>query len=268
MKKQLFRWIKVAVLLYCVAGILLYYLQDYILFHPDAFEKNKKYDFSYLHDDINIPYDSGTNLNIIQFKTNTPSPKGVILYFHGNRKNIAWYAKYAPNFTRNGYEVWMIDYPGYGKSTGAFTERRLYDYALQLYKLARKKYQPEKIVIYGKSLGTGIAAELAAVRDCRRLILETPYYSVNSLVSHYLPIYPVSNMLHYHMPTYDYLPLVTAPVTIFHGTSDGVIPYTNAQMLCPLMKATDEFVTIKNGTHNNLNDFDLYHQKLDSVLSQ
>ena len=266
-KKKIFRWIKVIVLLYCVLGITLYYLQDHILFHPASLEKNTKYNFNSLFNDINIPYDNQTNLSIIQFRCSDSLTKGVVLYFHGNKKNISWYEKYASNFTKKGYEVWMIDYPGFGKSTGKFTEARLYDYALQLYKLARTKYKPVNIIIYGKSMGTGIAAELAAVRDCRRLILETPYYSFQSLVKHYLPVYPVGRMLHYRLPTCDYLPLVTAPVTIFHGTDDGVVPYSNAQRLNQFMKQNDEFVTIDKGSHNDLNNFSLFHRKLDSLLA-
>ena len=69
------------------------------------------------------------------------------------------------------------------------------------------------------------------VRDCRRLILESPYYSLESLGYHYLPIYPWGRMLHYHFPTYSYLPKVTAPVTIFHGTEDRTVPYSNALRL-------------------------------------
>jgi pimeloyl-ACP methyl ester carboxylesterase len=230
-------------------------------------EKHKKYDFNYPHRELNIPYDAETNINIVQFKTADSPSHGVVLYFHGNKKNIGWYARHTPDFTGKNYEVWMPDYPGFGKSTGKFTESRLYDYALQLYKLARTRYQPSNIIIYGKSMGTGIAAELAAVRDCRYLILETPYYSMSSLAKHYFPIYPVDRMMHYHFPTNEYLPKVTAPVILFHGTDDGIIPYSNAQKLRPLLKSGDEFITIPGGSHNDLDQFPLFHQKLDSLLN-
>ena len=221
-----------------------------------------------MHDEVNIPYNKETTLNIIRFKTNDSIARGVVLYLHGNRKNISWYAKYASNFTKNGYEVWMLDYPGFGKSTGRFTEQELYGYALQLYKLARTKYKPADIIIYGKSLGTGIASQLASVRDCKYLILETPYYSMNSLAAHYLPVYPVSRMLHYHFPTNEYLKEVTAPIIIFHGTDDGVVPYSNATRLVGVLKQSDEFITVEGGSHNDLNDFPLFHQKLDSLLKE
>ena len=259
-------WLKLIIIIYCATGIALYYLQDHILFHPEPFSKDEKYDFPDSCNEINIPYNNETNLNIIQFKTKDTAVKGVVLYFHGNRKNISWYAKYAANFTKNNYEVWMHDYPGFGKSTGKFAEQKLYDYALQVYKLARTKFKPANIIIYGKSFGACIASQLASVRDCKYLILETPCYSMTSLVAHYFPIYPVKQMLHYHFPNNEYLQNVTAPIIIFHGTDDGVVPYSNASMLKEVLKTNDEFVTIENGSHNNLNDFPVFHQKLDSLM--
>jgi uncharacterized protein len=268
-KKIIFRWIKVIVLLYSIIGIALFYLQDYLLFRPLPLKKNEQYNFMNKYTkEINIPYDKGTRLNIIEFKPQVDSlTKGVVLYFHGNRENINHYARFAINFTKNNYEVWMIDYPGFGKSTGVFSEQRLYDYALQFYKLARAGYKPGNIIIYGKSLGTCLATQLASIRDCKYLILETPCYSMTSLVSHYFFIYPVNRMLHYHFPSNEYIKNVTAPVIIFHGTDDGIVPYSNAKKLEPLLKKNDEFVTLQNGSHNDLNNYPLFHQKLDSLLS-
>jgi alpha-beta hydrolase superfamily lysophospholipase len=267
MKKKFFRWAKIIVLVYAALGIALYYLQDHILIHPAAIQKNKPYGFTSPFREINIPYNAETNLNIIQFITaDSAKIKGVVLYFHGNRKNISWYEKYVHSFTSQGYELWMIDYPGFGKSTGAFTEEKLYAYALELYKLARTRYKPINIVIYGKSMGTGIAAELAAVRDCKYLILETPYYSMTSLAAHYFPIYPVSRLIHYKFPTNVWLMKVTAPVILFHGTEDAVIPYSQSEKLSSVLKPQDELVRIERGRHNDLNQFLLYHQKLDSLL--
>lgn len=296
-----FRWLKVFILLYCIIGIAFYYCQDILLFHPMAVDKSVKYDLGQPYTEVNLPYDKETNLNIIQFKADKPGlsstapgttektsavrdttsggmdttstvgaglPKGVVLYFHGNKRNITWYAKYAADFTAKGYEVWMLDYPGYGKSTGKLTEQKLYDYALQFYKLARSRWQPGQIILYGKSLGTGIAAELGSVRDCRRLILECPYFSMESMARRYFPIYPLGTMLKYRFPTNTYLPAVTAPITVFHGSNDGLIPYSNAALLKPLLKPGDEFITIEGGGHNDLHDFPLFREKLDSVLSR
>ena len=266
--KIVFRWVKVIIIVYCLSGFALYYFQDRVLFHPIALARNHNYNFSLPYKEINIPYDAASNLNIIQFAAGGKAKRGVVLYFHGNMKNISWYAKHVPAFTKHGYEVWMPDYPGFGKSTGKLTEQRLYEYAIQIYKLARTKYGQATIIIYGKSMGTAIASYLASVSDCRALVLETPYYSMHSLASHYFPIFAVSRLIHYRLPTFDYLSKVSAPVTIFHGTSDWVIPYSNAKQLQSVLKPGDSFVTIEGGSHNDLNSFPLMQHTLDSLLDK
>jgi hypothetical protein len=90
---------------------------------------------------------------------------------------------------------------------------------------------------------------------------------MTSLGGYYLPIYPWSRLLHYHFPTYTYLPAVTAPVTIFHGSRDLTVPYSNAARLKPLLKNGDEFITVHGAGHDDLHAWPLFKQKLDSVLA-
>jgi len=187
------------------------------------------------------------------------------LYFHGNRKNIERYAPFAVNFTRNNYEVWMIDYPGFGKSTGKRTEQMMYADAALLYKMARARFSKDSIIIYGKSLGTGVATQLASISDCKRVILETPYYSMDALLQHYAFIYPVSQMTKYHFPSYQYFKKIDALITLFHGTNDEVIPYKQALRLAKENPGV-KLITIEKGKHNNLNDSPLFHQQLDLQL--
>jgi pimeloyl-ACP methyl ester carboxylesterase len=190
----------------------------------------------------------------------------VVLYFHGNKENLSRYASIAPIVTANGYELWMIDYPGFGKSTGTFSEKAMYDWALTFYKLARARYSRDSIIIFGRSLGSGPAAHLASIRDCKRLILESPFYSLPSVFASYAPVYPWNNMIRYRFPTFEYLKKVDAPVTILHGDDDGVIPIRNARKLLPSLKPGDEFVTIEGASHNDMLQQDAYRAKLDSLL--
>jgi uncharacterized protein len=266
MKKIIFRWLKAIVLIYCTLGICIYYLQEKILFHPKEVKPDYNYNFPYIYKEVNLPVTIHVTMNIIQFVPKDTPVKGVVLYFHGNRDNVSWYAHFAPNFTKNNYEVWMIDYPGFGKSTGEFSEDQLYKWSLIFYKLARARFAKDSIIIYGKSMGTGIAAQLASVRDCKKLILETPYYNLPSVMGTHFPIYPVQTMIRFKIPTYKYLPNVTAPVTIFHGNNDWIIPHSNSNRLRPFLKPNDEFITIEGGSHNDLATFPLYQQKLDSLL--
>ena len=254
-----------AIGLYFSAGLILYFVQDKLIFHPEVLPANYQYKFDVPFQELLIPVNKKTKLSAVLFKAERP--RGMVLYFHGNSSNINRYAKVVPDFTKHGYDVLMMDYREFGKSTGRLSEAAMYEDALLMYKVARTRFAPWQIIIYGKSLGTGIAAYLAAERDCRRLLLETPYYSLGDVASQAAPIYPYSLLLNFNLPTHEYLPAVTAPVTIFHGTEVDSVPFESGKKLEGLLKKGDEFVTLKGGEHNNLRDYPLYRQKLDSLLA-
>lgn len=266
--RRIRRTIQVILLVYALIGIVGYYCQDYLLLHPVPIKAEENYTITQQHREIQLPVDDQTSFHFVQFAETDSVYKGVVLYFHGNRENINRYARFAPLFTSEGYEVWMADYPGFGKARGKATEELMYEEAKQLYLLARKKYRPDQIIVYGKSIGTGVAAYLASIRDCRDLVLETPYYSIASLLRPILGIYPLQRLLHFQFPTHQYLARVKAPITILHGTDDGLIRYKNAQQLKPLLKPADQFITIDGGAHNNLADYPRFQKTLKKVLNR
>ena len=265
-RKKMFGWIKIILLLYATIGIVLFYLQDKILFHPKKLGADFQYKFKDRFEEINIPFNDTDTMNLIKFLPDNIPVKGVVIYFHGNMKNIAHYATFVGPFLKQGYEVWMEDYPGFGKSTGLITEQKLYEQALQVKKMADVKFHTDSIIIYGKSLGTGIAANLASRTKAKMLILETPYYSIPSMFSSYAFMYPNEQMSNYKLPTNLFLQDVACPVIIFHGTSDGVIPYRNAKKLLSVLKPTDKFITIEGASHINVNANPKYYNAIDSLL--
>lgn len=266
-KRRIKNALKIIVALYIVGGIALWYLQETIFFHPKKIRAGEAYNFKYAHEEVNIPVDAESVLNFVKFyPADTTSTRGIVLYFHGNRENINRYAPASALFTKHGYEVWMPDYPGFGKTTGKFNEERLYDDAHTIYKLAAKRFSPGQVIIYGRSLGTGVASELASNQPCKRLILETPYYSLPELAGAHFPMYPVQLLVRYEFPLYEFLQSINVPVTVFHGTKDAVIPYKHSSRLKPFLKKGDEFFTIENGRHNDLANYVLFQQKLDSLF--
>ena len=265
--RKIYRITIVATLVYCSIGIALYHLQEKFLFHPIRLPKDYQFPFNIPFKEVNIAMTKTDTLNLVQFFPSDSTPKGVVIYFHGNTGNITRFAKYASNFTKNNYEVWMPDYPGYGKTTGKLTEENIYAQAKEVYKLAHSKFSADSILVYGKSLGCGVASYIAAKENCAGLILETPFYSIPDLFSHYAPIYPTKRMSHFKFPVGEYLKDVKEPILIFHGTSDKLIPYNSAEKLRKVLKPADAFITIPEGTHHNLNDFPIFHSTLDSVLN-
>jgi uncharacterized protein len=243
-----------------------YFFQQLFFFHPKVLPPDYRFSFTQNFEETQMVLDEKTMIDVVQFKPADTVAKGVVLYFHGNRNNIERYAEYAPNFTKYGYECWMVDYPGYGKSSGELTQDMMQNLTIKLYDLATQKYESTKVIIYGKSLGTGLAAYLASVKEGKQLILETPYYSMASLAHRYTPFLPVSLLLKMNFTTGEYFKTISEPITIFHGLQDEVIPFTNAMRLIPGMKKGDCFVSIPGGKHNDLPSKKIYQTTLDSLM--
>lgn len=258
------RYLRLLLLSYALLCALFFAYQQNLLFSPKALPANHSYKFAGEQRFTVQPivFDAETQIELVKFlpADSTVKSRGVVLFFHGNKDNVEHYSRYAPYFTRHGYEVWMPDYPGYGKSTGELTENILYEIAEQVYKMARVNFDAGQTVIYGKSLGTGIAAQLAATQPSSHLMLETPYYSMVSLAQSYAPILPVGVLLRFQLPVYAHLPLAKAPVTLLVAGHDEVIRPDNTLKLVPLLRPTDSCVVLPGAQHNSLPDYPRYHE--------
>ncbi|HVG39960.1 MAG TPA: alpha/beta fold hydrolase [Chitinophagaceae bacterium] len=257
-------YLKILIAVYLIGGLIIFFIQDLILFHPKPLAATYKFNFNQPYIEHNILADGGRNLSILQFPVS--NKKGIVIFFHGNMKNVEHYKKYVPFITSFGFELWMVDYPGFGKSTGKRSEQAMYNDALTTYRLATNKTN-DNIFIYGKSIGTGVATQLASIVPCKQLILETPYYSIAALAKHYFPMYPVLPMSRYLFPTFQNIKKVKAPTTILHGTDDEIIPFGQAKKLKE-ENSMIQLITIENGKHNNLLSFDKFRTTLDSLLRQ
>lgn len=264
--RKFWRIIKVVGLLYIIIGILLHALQEELLFHPKKLPTNYTFSFNHPFEEIFIPVNDSDTIHMVHFQTDARYSKGEVLYFHGNRNNIEYYYNRVPVFLKAGYDVWMPDYPTFGKSRGQLTESSLYSTALTVYQYVSGVSSGAPIIVYGRSLGTALASYVAAEASVHQLILETPYASIPSLFSRYAFIYPAKAMSTYRLSNYENLGRVQEPVCIFHGTSDGVIPYREAARLKAVLKPGDLFVDIEEGEHNNINRFPLYTETLHKLL--
>ena len=194
-------------------------------------------------------------------------PKGVVLYLKGNSRSIKGWGRFAVDFTRLGYDVIMIDYRGFGKSTGKRTEEGIKKDLQFIYDEMTKQVDEKHIILYGRSLGSGFAAKLASTNNPRMLILESPYYSVKSVAKRYVPFLALSLILRFPIETYKWLKYVNCPIKIIHGTNDRLIPYKTAIKLSKIKPENTRLYSIIGGGHNNLYTKEEYHRMLDEVLS-
>ncbi len=265
MNRRLKKFLIVLVSIYVLVFIGIYFLQEKMIFMPESLPQDYSYNFPENFEEINLKTDDGAKLNALHFKVE--NPKGVVLYFHGNAGKLSSWGIVVQKFVDLQYDVLVMDFRTYGKSTGKLSQSALYSDAQLFYNYLLKSYSEEQITVYGRSLGTTFATYVAAKNHPKQLILEAPFYSLDDVAKHRFPMYPVSWFLKYHFPTYQYLKKVSCPITIFHGTDDLVVNYRNSKKLSKIKtKGKLTFITIPGGTHHNLVNIERYQEVPDSIL--
>lgn len=249
-----------------LAGLLsIYLLQEKFIFIPDLLPQSYIYDFSGEFDELYFDTKDGGRLNALLFKVEESN--GVILYYHGNAGSLASWGSVVQKFTELQYDVLVMDYRKYGKSTGKLGEEALYSDAQIFYDYVSDTYDEAKILVYGRSLGTAFATYVAANNKPKALILEAPFYSVEKVAKTRFPIYPVSWLLKYKFPTYKHIKEVDCPITIIHGEQDQVVSYENSVALSKLVdKENLNFVSIPEANHNDLAETGIYKETLQDIL--
>lgn len=252
--------------LYVFFVLFLYLFQEQFIMHPKKLPSDLMYDFKYPHNEYTIDVKPGVSLNAVHFPLD--DSKGVVLYFHGNTGELDVWGTVSDDFLKRGYEVFLIDYRGYGKSTGKVrSESDLHEDAEAAYQYLKELVPEKPVVIYGRSLGSGVAAHLAVNHQPQALVLETPYNNMLDVVDHHTPwFFPNKFILKYRLATDQILKDVQSPVYAIHGTKDPTIPYELAEKLTEAGHADLKFIQVSQAQHNNLIDYMEFGQMLDEVL--
>lgn len=261
-------WISASIIFLLLAAVLflLHRNQELLIFKPEKLPPQFQYRFdgNFEIEELNIKVPKEVVLNAVLFRVK--ESKGLLLYFHGNTGNLKGWGEEALHFTSLGYDVLMYDYRGYGKSGGRITaEHMLHRDAEAVYEHILPRYQAEKMVFYGRSLGTGIASKLAINHPPRLLMLETPYFNFGDVADHHYRFLPTSLLLSYHFRTNKFLQQVNIPVHLIHGTEDEVIPYHSSERLQTLGDHIT-LTTIKGGTHSDLSTYPKFQSWLENIL--
>lgn len=249
--------VSVLVVAYLLAFAIVYFFQNRLVFQRTVLPTAYQFQFDQPYQEYFIKVSEADSLCALFFKTDSVA-KGLVLYFHGNADNLQRWGQYAVDFTSLGYDVLMVDYRGYGKSTGTPDEVILYEDAAQVVQWTKQHIAYSKLVIYGRSLGAAVASQVALTVHPALLILETPFDRLASV----LYGFPAR----YHFNNADVIPKLECKIVVFHGTNDGVVPLRSARRLEPLLKLHDQFLIIEGGSHTNLRSFAAYHQALAAIL--
>ncbi|MEK6615079.1 MAG: alpha/beta fold hydrolase [Bacteroidota bacterium] len=266
MKKILLNSLKVVLILYIIVCGLLFVFQEKLIFYPQKLNKNYQFSFDQKFIETTIKTNDGIVLNRLLFKAD--SSKGLIFYLHGSVGSLSSWGKFAKTYTDLGYDVFMPDYRGYGKSEGSINGQGQFFQDLQtVYNELKTKYAEDKIIVLGYSVGTGLASKIASTNKPKLLILQAPYYSLPDMMQHTYPIIPTF-ILKYKFETYAYNKDCEMPIIIFHGNQDEVVYYGSSLSLKEQFKQQDTLITLNGQGHDGITDNEEYRTAIRKILMQ
>ncbi len=256
--------LSVLIFVYIGIAVFFYFYQESFLFHPRKTSSNFKYNFDYPFEEQF--YETPNNGQIHSLKFKAADSKGVVFYLHGNAGSLRDWGWLYAEFIPKNYDLVLIDFRSYGKSSGPLSEANMHSDVQFVYDELKKEYAENKIIIYGRSVGTGMAVRLAANAHAKSLVLETPYYSIADIANNLAPIFPYTLLLKYKFESYKYINQVKSPIFIIHGDNDNVVPFKSGNKLYQKAKDKVTFYKVKDGQHNNLSQFNEYEEMLNAVL--
>ncbi len=251
------------VLLACAALGWIYLRQERLLFQPDVLPADHLFDLGVdVHEErVEVP---GATLSALHLQL--PAPRGVVFFLHGNGGSLeSWFVN-ADFYRRANFDLYMIDYRGYGKSTGHIeSEAQLRADVRAAWDGVAPRYAGLRRVIFGRSLGTALAAGLAADVGPELTILVSPYCSMEVLAKEHFPIVP-GVLLRYPLRTCDDVARLNRRLLLVHGGRDTVVPpHHSEDILARAPRAT--ILRLPEAGHNDLQDFDAYRTALRDALA-
>lgn len=245
--------------------VALYLLQDRLLFHPRPVPEATRALIAQSSpgvESVFIRATDGTRLHAWHLKG---SP--LILYFGGNAEEVSWMLTRAARHTP-GTGWLLVDYRGYGSSEGSPSEKGLAADAFLWHDHATEKLRAQGVVLFGRSLGSGLAVQIAAARPVAGLILVAPYDSMISVGQHHYPFLPVGWMLKHPFDSLQHAPGITAPLLCLVAGRDEVIPVVHSKRLFDAWKGPKRWVELEGAGHNSTDDAPAFWQAIREFLVQ
>jgi len=246
------------------AGFLgaLYFKQERLIFPGRPLPADFQFQFDQRFEEVRIPV-PGATLHALHFIQE--QPRGLVFFLHGNVGNLQTWTTGMDFYRRVNYDLFIIDYRGYGKSTGRIESEAQLDADVRAaWDAIAPRYRGKPIVIYGRSLGTGLAAKLASEVDAQLLILVSPYSSLAASAREAYPLAP-EWLLKYPLRTDQVIGSVKMPIVLIHGSEDRKIAVEHSQRLAALAHAPVELIVVDGAGHDDIHRFPAY---LDSLAAR
>lgn len=247
---------------YALICVLLYFGQESSIFYPRPNDPQLRQRYSAQR--FEIPT-TGATLEGWWIENPQAATPAVVLYFGGNAEDVLYTAGAASNIDARA--VVVVNYRGYGGSTGKPGQQALYDDGLAIYDYAIKRgVTPEHIVVMGRSLGSALASLLAAARPVRAAILVTPFDSLASVAADHYPFLPVRLLLRHPFPSTDWAKRANVPALIIAADRDAVVPAAHGRKLFDAWAGPKQFHLLPQTGHNDIDMHPDYYRLIDGFL--
>jgi fermentation-respiration switch protein FrsA (DUF1100 family) len=246
----LLKWLLGAIVLFGGFVALMYATQRSLMYFPDT-QRTPPADAG-LRDTEEVVLDTADGEKVVVWHLPPRGNRPVILYLHGNAGSLALRADRFRALTGDGTGLVALSYRGYGGSTGRPTEAGLIADATAAYEFAAARYSAERIVLFGESLGTGVAIALASEHKVGRVILQAPFTSAADIGAAAYPFLPVRLLMKDQFRSDERIAKVKAPLLILHGAFDRVVPLALGERLLALANEPKRLVRFPRGGHNDL----------------
>jgi uncharacterized protein len=236
---------KIALVVAIGFPLLMYLAQDSLIFHPQRLAEARRLALSQhpAVESLFIDASDGTRLHAWHVKGDA-----LILYFGGNAEEVSWMLAEAARRTP-GFGWLLVDYRGYGASGGSPSEKALVADALRWRDQMSQQYK--KIYVFGRSLGSGVAVQLAAQRPVAGVILVAPFDSLVEVGKRHYPFLPVNWMLRHRFDSIALAPAINAPLLCIVATADEIIPAESSKRLYDAWGGEKRWVGLEGARHNS-----------------
>lgn len=262
-------WLAGAVLvLYGCLLAFLWWKQESLMFYPVSLPPEHRLATAPDVHEATVDVD-GARLSVLHLKL--PQPRGVVFFLHGNAGNLAGWFSNADFYRQANFDLVMPDYRGYGKSTGRIASAGQLERDVRaVWDSVAAQYRDKRVVLYGRSLGTalaaGLAADLSAAGQAPSLtVLVSPFSSIRELGAEFYPWVPAA-LIRYPLDTSARLAQVASPVLLLHGERDALIGLHHARRL-QQARPSARLVVVPGAGHNDLHEHPAYRQALAQALA-
>ncbi len=253
-------WIAaIAFVFYVALAATVYFAQRSLMYFPDTAHVMPADAGLPEANEVPLTAADGTQIHVWHVAARDNKP--VIIYFHGNGGSLPGRVDRFRRLIKDGIGLVGVEYRGYGGSGGTPTEQGLIADAQAAYAFATARYPVSQIVVWGESLGSGVAVALAAEKPVVRVILEAPFTSTEAVGARHYWYLPVRLLMKDQFRSDERIGKVTAPLMIMHGVLDRTVPYAMGEQIFELANRPKHIVRFLDGGHEDLDS----HGALDAV---